>query len=65
MMSSTVSRPDRQADHVGPGAGGDLLLGAELAVRGRGGVDDERAGVADVGDVGDQLAVVDDPDAAS
>src|SRR5260370_18740316 len=38
---------DREAHHVGAGAGGDLLLGRELAMRRRAGVEDEPAPVAD------------------
>src|SRR4051812_29125404 len=52
---------DREPHHVGAGAGLDLLGVAELAVRGGRRMDDQRAGVADVGemrehpDVGDEL----------
>ena len=42
---------DREADDVRTGAGGDLLLGGELAMGGRGGMNDQALGVADVGEV--------------
>jgi hypothetical protein len=42
---------DREPHHVGAGAGRDLLRIGELAVGGGGGVDDQRAGVADIGEV--------------
>jgi hypothetical protein len=48
MMSSTSSMPTRQADEVGRDACGLLLFGGELAMRGAGGVDNQRLGVADV-----------------
>jgi len=41
MIPSTVSLPSEQAKHVGPGAGGHPLLVGELAVRRRGGMDDQ------------------------
>src|SRR5258706_15819963 len=47
---------DRQADHVRPGAGGEALLVAELAGGGRCRVQDQAAGIADVGGGGEQLA---------
>src|SRR5215468_8476395 len=46
---------DREAHHVGAGAGGDLLLVGELAVCSRGGVQDQRARVAEIGEVREQL----------
>ena len=46
---------DRQAHHVGPGAGRRALLIGELAVRRRRRMDDEAARVADVGEVREQL----------
>src|SRR6185312_7447457 len=49
----------RQANDVRPGAGGDPLLVGELAVRGRGGVDDQALGIADIGNVGEQIDAVD------
>src|SRR5690349_13134695 len=49
----------RQADHVGAGAGCDPLLVAELAMGRRGGVDDQALGVADVGEVREQIDAVD------
>ncbi|CDZ89285.1 hypothetical protein RHRU231_470133 [Rhodococcus ruber] len=42
---------DGEADLAGGDAGGELFGGGELGVGGRGGVDDQRAHVADVGDV--------------
>lgn len=51
---------DRKPQHVRPGAGGHLLLGAELAMRGRGRMDDQRAGVADVGEVREEIDGLDD-----
>ena len=51
---------DRQA-HVAVGdAGGELFRGRELRVGRRRGMDGERAGVADVGDVIEQLQRVDE-----
>jgi hypothetical protein len=50
---------DREADEVGGDAGGGLLFVGELLVGGGGGVDDERLGVADVGEEGEELDVVD------
>ncbi len=52
-----ILQPDREPHHVRPGAGERLLLVGELAVRGRCRVDDQRAGVADIGEVGEQLDV--------
>ena len=40
---------NRQPHHLGRDARGSLLLRAQLLVRGRGRMDDERLGVADVG----------------
>ena len=56
-----VLQADRQADEVIGDAGRSLLLGLQLRVRGRGGVDDERLGVADVGQQAEDLDVVDEP----
>src|SRR5690242_4026111 len=50
---------DRKAHHIGPGAGGDLLLLVELAMRRRRGMDDERAGVADIGEMREELDALD------
>ncbi len=49
-------KPDRQADDVGAGAGGGSLLVGELAMGGRGRVQDEAAGVADIGEMREQVA---------
>jgi hypothetical protein len=46
---------DRKAHVARGGAGGELLLAAELAVRRRGRMNSERARVADIGDVIEQL----------
>src|SRR5258708_418638 len=54
---------DREAHHGGPGAGGDLLRGRELAMRRRAGVQDERARVADIGEMREELDALDQPDA--
>src|SRR5258708_28772799 len=48
---------------VAPRAGGDLLLGRELAMRRRAGVQDERARVADIGEMREELDALDQPDA--
>ena len=50
---------DRQPDHVGAGTRGHALLVGELAVSGRGRMDDQALGIADVGDVAEQLDAVD------
>ena len=47
---------DREAHHVGAGAGLHLLRVGQLAVRGRGRMDDQRARVADIGEMREQLA---------
>src|SRR5262249_6630032 len=52
-----VLEPDRQPHHVGAGTGLRLLLVRQLLVRGRGRMDDQRARVADVGEVREQLDV--------
>ena len=52
-----ILQADREAHHVVAGAGGLALLVGELAVRGRGRVDDQAADVADVGQVREQLDV--------
>jgi hypothetical protein len=53
---------DRQADYVGAGAGSLALLVGELAVGCRGGVQDQAAGIADIGEVGEQPHVFDELD---
>ena len=52
--------PDREPDVAGRHAGQELVVGRELAVGGRGRVDGERARVADVGDVMEQLERIDE-----
>ena len=54
---------DREPHHVRAGARLDLLRVGELAVRRRGRVDDQRARVADIGEVREQLQVGDELDA--
>ena len=54
---------DREAHDVGAGAGGFALLVGELAVGRRGGVQDEAAGVADIGEVREELHAFDELDA--
>src|SRR5262245_55261250 len=54
-----VLEPDRQAYDVGPSTGLDLLRVRELAVRGRGWVNDQRTGVADIGEVREQFHIGD------
>jgi hypothetical protein len=56
-------RPDRHPHHVGPGPGSDLLFGRQLAVGGRGRMDDQRPGIAQIGDMAEQLDRVDQPHA--
>lgn len=51
---------DGEADEFGADAAGELLVGGELGVGGGGGVNGERFGVAEVGDVGKHLEVVDE-----
>ena len=55
--------PDRQADEVGSHAGALLLVERQLLVRGAVRVDDQRLAVADVGQVREQLHVVNELDA--
>src|SRR3546814_10713139 len=47
--------PHRHPHHVGAGTGFDQLGLGQLAVRGRGGMDDERTGVAEVRKVTEHL----------
>src|SRR3546814_18580472 len=46
---------DGEADDVGAGAGGFLLFLRELTMGRRGRVDDEASGVADIGEVAEEL----------
>ena len=55
--------PDRHPHHVRPGARGDQFLAGQLAVGGRGGVDDQRSRVTDIGEMAEQLDVADELDA--
>ena len=55
------ARADRQPDEVLGRAGRDLLLGRQLRVGRRGRMDDQRLGVADVGQQREDLDVVDEP----
>ena len=50
----------RQPDHVGPHAGARQFRLVQLAVRGGGRMDHQRLGVADVGQVAEELAGVDE-----
>ena len=52
---------DREADHVVAQADGGQLLGAELDVGGRGRVDDQGLGVADIGQMRGHAAALDEP----
>ncbi len=63
MMSSLSSIPIDSRTTSGPAPACDLLRVGELAVRGRGRMDDQRAGVADIGEVREQLDVGDELDA--
>src|SRR5581483_2359519 len=49
--------PDREPHHVRPGAGLHLLRIRQLPVRGRRRMDDQRARVADIGEMREQLHV--------
>jgi len=55
-----VFETERQAHHVVRHAGGGPLLAGELGVGGAGRVDDERFGVADVGEEREELQGVDE-----
>ena len=59
-MSSMCSMPDRQPDRVLGDARGLELLGVQLRVRRRGGVDGQRLRVADVGEVAEQRERLDE-----
>ena len=52
---ANVLDADGEADQLGRDAGAGLLLDGELLVRGGGGMDDERLGVADVGQQREEL----------
>lgn len=52
-------RADGEADRVGLDAGLRKLLGVHLGVGRAGGVDDEGLGVGDVGQLGEELQLVD------
>ena len=56
MMSALSSMPIDSRTTSGPAPACDLLRVGQLAVRGRGRMDDQRAGVADIGEVREQLA---------
>jgi hypothetical protein len=59
-----VFEADREAHHVGAGAGGRALFVGELAVSGRGRVQDQGAGVADIREVREEADALDQPGAA-
>jgi hypothetical protein len=63
MMSLTSSMPTDRRTTSGTGAGSHLLLGRELAVGGRGRVNDQRAGVADIGQMREHLEAFHELDA--
>src|SRR5215470_2923219 len=58
-----VLEPDREANDVGARTGLDLLRVGELTVGGRGRMNDERARIADISEMGEQLHVGDELDA--
>ena len=58
-----VLDPDREAHRVVGRPGQRALLVGELAVGGRGRVEDQRAGVAEVGHMAEQIDRIDQPDA--
>ena len=60
MMSATSSMPTDRRTVSGPAPAGNLLLVGKLAVRGRGRVDDQRLGVADIGQMREQLQRLDE-----
>lgn len=55
---------NRDADQVGRDSASELLFGRQLLMRRRSGVDDERLGISDVGQVGREHEAVDDEAAA-
>src|SRR5687768_5539783 len=55
-----VLQADREPDHLGQDASGALLGLAELLMGRAGGVDDQRLGVADVGEVREELQSLDE-----
>src|SRR5262249_57430392 len=58
-----ILEADREANDVGSGASLDLLRVGELTVSGRGRMNDERARIADIGEMGEQPHVRDELDA--
>ncbi len=62
-MSSTSSSPTESRTTSAPAPARVALLVGELAVRGRGGVNDQAPRVADIGEMAEQLDVADKRDA--
>ena len=58
-----ILQPDRKPHHIVACAGARALLVAELAMRGRGGMDDQAPRIADIGEMAEQLDVADERDA--
>ena len=54
-----ILNADGEPDHIGFDAGGRLLFGAQLLMGGRSRMDDQATGVADVGQVREELEAVD------
>ncbi len=59
-MSLGILETDRKTHHVLADAGGGERRGVELLMRRAGGMDHQRLGVADIGEMGDQLQAVDE-----
>ena len=55
-----VFETNAQADEIRVGARADLLLASELAVRCGGGVNGKTAGIADIGNMAEELQSVDE-----